>query len=175
MANPVRLLLRGLGFLLLTACAAPQILPEWPDELPARSWFQQQWRQDVANRSLQSEADYLLWVQRFFEGFNMVPGWLTMMKEVRARVPAEQWMLLESRLHDLGGSIGSEWAKHNDVRKLDTRTAAVWRDALMEALSQDDLEAYLYRLEQDVGALVGGQLDMDSIRFERYYIDDFDF
>jgi hypothetical protein len=58
---------------------------------------------------------------------------------------------------------------------LDTRTAAVWRDALLEALAQDDLDAYLLRLEQDVAALMNGELANDTIRFERYYVDEFDF
>jgi hypothetical protein len=75
----------------------------------------------------------------------------------------------------LGRHIGGEWAKHNDVRRLNTRTAAVWRDALLEALRQNDLDAYLLRLEEDVAAMLSGQLGNDAIRFERYYVDEFDF
>lgn len=174
MANPVKLLLAGV-LLLLAACATQEPAAPWPPELPPRSIFQQQWREDVANRKLQSQGEYLLWVTRFYQGFNMAPGWLTMMQQVQARLPEQRWQTVEPRLLALGLSIGAEWAKHNDVRRLNTRSAAVWRDALLEALSQDDLDAYLLRLEQDVAALLDGELDNDSIRFERYYVDEFDF
>lgn len=175
MANPVKLLLSLCVVFLLTACATREALPTWPEEIPQRSWFQQQWRSDAANRSVQAQADYLLWVTRFYEGFNLVPGWIGMMQQVEARLPAAQWQLTSPRLHELGRSIGAEWAKDNSVRKVNTRTAAVWRDALLEALAQDDIEAYVLRLEQDVAALLDGELASDAIRFERYYVDEFDF
>ncbi len=175
MANPLKLLLSLCCMALLAACVTQESLPTWPGELPPRSSFQELWRADAANRDVQSEADYLLWVTRFYQGFNMVPGWLGMTEQVKARLPAEQWQNAEPRLRELGRRIGAEWAKDNTVRKLNTRTAAVWRDALLEALAQDDLDAYLLRLEQDVAALMDGELANDAIRFERYYIDEFDF
>lgn len=174
MANPLKLLLTLCLVLLVAACATREVAPEWPPELPPRSEFVQQWRADAVNRSVQTQADYLLWVTRFYQGFNMVPGWLDMMTQVQARLPTEQWPAVEPRLRALGRRIGGEWAKDNTVRKLNTRTAAVWRDALLEALAQDDLDAYLLRLEQDVAALLDGELDNDVIRFERYYVDEFD-
>jgi hypothetical protein len=175
MANPLKLLLSICCMVLLAACATRETLPTWPVELPSRSSFQELWRADSANRAVQTEADYLLWVTRFYQGFNMVPGWLGMTEQVKARLPAEHWQQAEPRLRELGRRIGAEWAKDNTVRKLDTRTAAVWRDALLEALAQDDLDAYLLRLEQDVAALMNGELANDTIRFERYYVDEFDF
>jgi hypothetical protein len=171
----VKLLLAFCCVLLLAGCATREVLPTWPGELPERNWFQQQWRADAENRSVQSQADYLLWVTRFYEGFNLVPGWLGMMEQVEARLPEAQWQQVAPSLRELGRSIGAEWAKDNAVRKLNTRTAAVWRDALLEALAQNDLDAYLLRLEQDVAALLDGELANDAIRFERYYVDEFDF
>lgn len=175
MANPLKWLLVGCCALGLVACAARPPAESWPGELPPRSYFQQQWRTDEANRELQSQADYLLWVERFYAGFNLVPGWLGMMEQVRGRVTEPEWRSIEPRLQELGRRIGSEWAKDNVRRRIDTRIASVWRDALVEALSQRDLDDYLTRLEQDVTALLRGELARDSIRFERYYIDEFDF
>jgi hypothetical protein len=97
------------------------------------------------------------------------------MDQVETRLHPGQWQRLEPRLLALGRSIGSEWAKDNGVRKLDNRVVATWRDALLEALSQDDVDGYLLRLEQDVAALLRGELGIDAIRFERYYVDEFDF
>lgn len=175
MANSLKLLLVAPCLLWLAACVGPAPAVPWPAELPPRSLFQQQWRADAANRDVQTRADYLMWVLRFYQGYNLVPGWLGMMEQVRSRVPDPQWRSIEPRLWQLGQLIGGEWAKDNSVRKLNTRAAAVWRDALLEALSRQDLDNYLQRLEQDVAALLAGQLDGDSIRFERYYTDEFDF
>lgn len=174
MADFLRLALLGMA-LLLEACATQEPLAPWPEELPARSYFTQQWRRDRDNRGVQSRDEYLLWVTRFYRGYNVAPGWLDMMAIVEERLPQEHWQQVEPRLHRLGQSIGSEWAKDNAVRKLNTRVAAVWRDALREALTLGDLDAYLERLEQDVAALLEGRLDRDAIRFERYYTDEFDF
>ena len=79
------------------------------------------------------------------------------------------------RLYHLGGRIGSEWAKTNEVRLLNTRNAAIWRDALIESISQDDLDNYITRVENDVESILMGELDEEAIHFERYYIDDFEF
>jgi len=79
------------------------------------------------------------------------------------------------RLYHLGGRIGSEWAKDNNVRVLDTRNAAVWRDALIESLNQNDLDDYITRVEEDVENMYMGNLSREDIYFERYYEDDFEF
>jgi hypothetical protein len=161
--------------LLLTACALRPPALVWPEGIPPQSVFRAEWRQTPANQSLQSEDNYLLWVTRFYEGFSGVPGWLDMTEQVLERLPASEHEWVAARLLELGGRIGREWAKDNAVRVLNTRSAAVWRDALLEALARDELEAYLDRLSQDVDALLAGELTNDLIRFERYYVDEFDF
>src|SRR5690606_11699224 len=103
------------------------------------------------------------------------PGWTGMTEQLRERLEPGRWPPVETALRDLGGRIAAEWAKDNSVRRINTRCAAVWRDALQEALSRDDLAAFLERLDQDVAALLGGSLDAGMIRFERYYVDEFDF
>lgn len=159
----------------LSACATRPPVADWPDGIPPRSWFAEQWHLDAANQQVQSETEYLLWVARFYEGFNVAPGWLHMLQQVHARIDDAAKEEINAELFDLGGRIGSEWAKDNNVRKVSTRIVAVWRDALMEALSMKDLENYLERLRIDVDSLLSGALDPEQIRFERYYIDEFDF
>ena len=61
------------------------------------------------------------------------------------------------------------------MRKLNSRSAGVWRDGLIEALNQNDLDAYLDRVNQDVDDLLSGVIDLEEIYFERYYEDEFDF
>lgn len=169
------LLLVLLTVTLLTGCAG--FVPElrWPDELPARSYFVRQWQEDSANQQYQDREEYLLWVTRFYQGYNMVPGWLEMKEQVSGRIPAARQDAVREQLMTLGARIGSEWAKNNKVRVINTRCVAVWRDALIESLAQDDLFNYLDRVEEDVEALLAGRLDAEQVRFERYYEDDFEF
>jgi hypothetical protein len=160
---------------LLAACVSRPPGPEWPSGIPARDYFRAEWRESVDNQPLQGEDEYFLWVTRFYEGYGAVPGWLNMTTQVLQRLPAAQRDAIGARLFELGGRIGAEWAKDNSVRLLTTRSAGVWRDALLEALARDELDSYLDRLSTDVDALLSGALHNDAIRFERYYIDEFDF
>jgi hypothetical protein len=159
---------------LLAACATRGPEPAWPEGIPPRSQFSAEWQASVDNHALQSEADYLLWVTRFYEGYTPVPGWLDMTQQVLARLPQQQHAAINARLFELGARIGAEWAKDNAVRRLNTRSAGVWRDALLEALARDELNAYLDLLSADVDALLAGELDNAAIVFERYYVDEFD-
>jgi len=171
----IRLLLLIPLSLLLGACVIREPVSEWPDSLPARAFFVEQWRQDAVNRDIQSIDEYLLWINRFYQGFNLVPGWLQVVERVTSRVAVEDQAAVRIQLEALGRRIGSEWAKDNQVRKLNSRMAAVWRDALMEALAQDDLHAYIARMTQDVEAVMAETLQAEDIQFERYYQDDFSF
>lgn len=147
----------------------------WPNTLPPLNYFQTNWTNDAANRQIQSEEEYLLWVQRFYEGFNTVPGWLSLEEQVLARLPADEHANAAEQLAELGVKISGEWAKDNSVRRIDTSTVATWRDALQEALSRMEFNSYLMLLNQDIAGLLGGDLTTDDITFERYYVDEFDF
>jgi hypothetical protein len=159
----------------LTACAtrAPDV--SWPEGAAPIELFRAEWRGNPALQRVQDENDYLEWVERFYTGNGPVPGWLGMTQQVLERLPPGRHEYVSTRLYDLGGRIGAEWAKDNSLRRVNTRAAGVWRDALLEALAQDDLDAFLERLSADVDALLAGSLDNDTIRFERYYVDEFDF
>jgi hypothetical protein len=161
--------------LLLVACATPPAGTNWPATLPPHGQFAEVWQGDAANRELQSLDDYSEWVLRFYQGNNLVPGWLGMTAQLQERIPASEWSAIGERLSSLGAQIAGEWAKENSQRRITTRCASVWRDALQEALSRNDLNPFLLRLQSDVDALLAGSLDADQIRFERYYVDEFDF
>jgi len=165
---------------LLQSCASPSsgrsADDAWPDALPDREIFERGWRQDSTNRAIQSEEEYLLWVRRFYEGFSMNGGWLEMTSEIHSRVDAATVARAAPLLAGLGMRIGREWAKDNEVRRIDTHMVAVWRTALMEAIWQDDLVPFLARLEDDIGGLLAGTLAPERIELHRYYlIDEVDF
>ncbi len=157
----------------LGSCASTP--DSWPDTLPASTYFQTNWINDAANQQIQSEEEYLLWVRRFYEGFNTVPGWFDLEMQVLARLPPDEHANATEQLAALGITISGEWAKDNSVRRIDTSTVATWRDALQESLSRMELGSYLMLLNQDVAALLNGSLTADDITFERYYTDEFDF
>jgi len=177
--TPLRLqsLLLWLVFFLLPGCAIQTQVEElqgWPAELPPSQPFRAAWLADTGNQGFQSEDEYLQWVQRFYQGSTLVPGWLEVSDQVLGRLGAAEQQNVSRRLLPLGIRIGTEWAKDNAVRLINTRMVAVWRDALLEALRREDLEAFLLLLEQDVTALIDGNLMPDAIQFERYYTDEFD-
>jgi hypothetical protein len=173
---PLLLVLMALftGSGLLAGCTTRAPEPEWPGGIPPLSFFSAEWRESANNRPRQSQDEYLLWVTRFYTGYGAAPGWLTMTSQVMQRLPREERAVIEARLFELGGRIGAEWAKDNSVRLLSTRSAGVWRDALLEAFRRNELNAYLDRLLADVDALLAGRLHNDAVRFERYYTDEFD-
>ena len=61
---------------LLTSCMSSAILEQWPEQIPQQSYFKQLYREDDSNQARQSELEYLVWVARFYEGWEMMPiGW----------------------------------------------------------------------------------------------------
>jgi hypothetical protein len=164
--------------LLMTGCATSDVDLQWPEGAYPRSYFEAAFQEDEAAREYQTRDNYLLWVTRFYNGYSLAPGWLNLTAQVMARLEpqgAQRQAEVRERLYHLGGRIGSEWAKSNEVRVLDTRNAAVWRDALIESINQNDLDNYMTRVENDVESMFAGELGREDIYFERYYVDDFEF
>jgi hypothetical protein len=159
--------------MLLSGCATNP--SSWPQSLPSVDTFRNNWTADAENRQIQAQDEYLLWVQRFYEGYNTVPGWFDLTSQVLARLPAGEQSAAAEQLAALGVKISGEWAKDNSVRRIETSTVATWRDALQESLSRMEFDTYLERLNADIAALLAGELTSDEITFERYYIDEFDF
>lgn len=176
MSRSLLKLLPGLAALLLiSACATSVPDAPWPPGMPAADQFREIWQSDPVNQPLQSEAEYLSWILRFYEGFNTVPGWFSMSEQVELRLTERERNAVAPLLDLLGARIASEWAKDNSVRLVTTRMVAVWRDALLESLAQEDLPAFLQELDKDLSAILARELSGDDIVFERYYFDEFDF
>lgn len=175
MASALKRLAVLLCITLLTCCAVQQADPLWPSDIPPRNYFERQWRMDSSNQLLQSEEEYLTWIKRFYQGYNLAPGWEVMLAQVESRIAVRERKATRETLFELGGIIGSEWAKSNKVRKVNTRSVAIWRDALRESITQNDLENFLLRLRQDVDALLSGKIANNQIVFDRYYVDEFDY
>lgn len=160
--------------LLLSSCSVIQPQVTWPNEVPAESYFMTAYQIDTPNQELQTEEDYLNWVRKFYTGVNVLPGWLSMSEQVLENLQEPQRSSVDSRLAVLGQRISSEWSKDNQLRLITSRSANVWRDALLESMTLGDLDNYLNKLDEDVSALLLGEIENDDIYFGRYYADEFD-
>lgn len=169
----IRSLLFIIILLSLSACISFN-RDDWPENLPDQELFIQAYQADTVNQALQTEDDYLYWVNRFYNGANLVPGWLGITSGVLERTDKPEYASVKAQMDSLGLRIGKEWARNNQIRLLNTRSASVWRDALLEALNQGELQKYLDILNQDVNDILSEKLDNEEIYFERYYIDEYD-
>lgn len=159
--------------MLVASCASVE--DHWPEGIPESSYFRQYYAQDSVNQSLQSEANYLRWIKRFYTGVPPIPGWLELAGQTLAELDPEQARALQGETYQLGRDISAEWAKNHQARRIDTRMINVWRDAFLEARRREEVPAYLELWQEDVDALLSGNLSGDAIYFERYYVDEFDF
>ena len=154
---------------LLTACSIFDASESWPRPLPAKKYFESYYQSSVENHPYQSLDDYLNWVKIFYQGNALAPGWLQLTDEVLQEIPANKKSAYEIRMQALGQRIGAEWSLDNGVRLIDTRSASVWSDALLEAIAMNELENFIARMEEDVDNILMGSLNKDEIAFTRYY------
>ncbi len=155
--------------LALSACSIFQSSDYWSDRLPPQEYFIDSYQTATDNQAYQDQESYLGWVRVFYLGNTLSAGWLQLTEELVSESPKDKKQQYAELMAILGQRIGAEWAKDNRVRLIDTGSASVWRDALIEAISVGDLDIYMLRFEADVSAILAGSLDKEEIRFTRYY------
>ncbi len=143
----MRAILSGLsGLLLSVACATPVLA--------------QQVTQDGIRFD---DAKHRGWYIRFWTGsckelqvicMSGAPYWSEIMQRLLAHVPADRQEKLRTRLIMLGQSIGYEWAKENNIRRINNEHIKSW-SADLKANVQDP-EPAVTRIEQQARALLGG-------------------
>lgn len=70
------------------------------------------------------------WLIKFYEGTFLVKGWTARIKEILHDVPWEHKEEIEIALTGLGEKIGQEWAKDNDIRRIDSDMLRKWGEEL---------------------------------------------
>ena len=152
----------------LASCISPN-MHEWPDDLPKINLFVNAYRSDVANQALQSEQGYLEWILGFYQGTVLYPtGWLDVERQLLNSTEAEQKAVLALRLRDLGILIGTEWAKDNEARLIDSRMLALWGSCLQLMQGTEARFAAIDLVSQDIEALFEGVLQKTDIVEARY-------
>jgi len=96
------------------------------------------------------------WYQRFQEGVLFFDGWSEISEELLAIFPEEEWPSRKVMMQRLGVKIGTEWAKDNKTRKIDTDMIRQWGDLLRGAFSQGSEEtlAVLHQIEVEVDSIL---------------------
>ena len=126
--------------------------------------FAQSWNDDHRNRDIQPRDQYLEWVDKFYDGTPFVIGWTRRQAELTDSAGREA----ESTLDRLGLLVAAEWAKDNEVRRIDNDLLLRIGAILAEARDQGRLLPVAETLIEDVQALLAGTLDAKKIDAPRY-------
>lgn len=161
------LLLLSLG-MVAAACTSVRVLEDWPRELPPQEYFVRAWQEDTANQPLQELEDYLGWVVRFYQGGPGVMGWSDMTEALAGGNGEARRERFEQRRRELGRQIAAEWAKHNNVRQINTRMLSLWGNVMVTDPDPDYRMAAMQKIGQDVQALLDGELTPAQITESRY-------
>lgn len=167
----------GLLLVVLSGCSLfqPDISHSgWPEGIPPRSEFEALYAADKYNQEEQSEDEYLTWVNRFYQGWQLYPeGWSDLIPEVLEEVEdPEERAELEAELYDAGRFIASEWSKDADTRKVRTRQLSIWGNAMREAVARDEIREMVEQIVRDVDRLKSQHLSYSDITSSRYYAED---
>lgn len=154
--------------LLLASCVGSN-LDDWPESIPQTQVFKQAYAADEENQSRQSEAEYLGWVLSFYQG-NLAyqSGWQDIQGYVYEAPAPEAAEELRIRLRELGRAIGSEWSKHNDIRRIDTRMLSLWGSTIQLAPDFETQKQTVDVIAADIELLLAGSLGKQDILEERY-------
>ncbi len=167
----------SLLLIVLTGCSLfqPDISQSgWPEGIPPRAEFEALYAADERNQKVQSEDEYLTWVNRFYEGWHLYPeGWSDLVPEILEDVEDPQERArLEAELYDAGRFIASEWSKDVDTRKVRTQQLSVWGNAMREAVARDEIREMVEQIARDVDRLESQHLSYSDITSSRYYAED---
>ena len=150
------------------ACQSNRIA-QWPDALPDRELFIAAYAEDIANQGRQTQREYLTWILSFYEG-NLIyaSGWVDVQAMVLANTAPLDRNGLHVSLQELGASIAAEWAKHNDLRGIDSRMLSLWGSVLQIASSSEARQHSIEVISADVDSLLNGSLLAAEIQDSRY-------
>jgi hypothetical protein len=96
------------------------------------------------------------WYKKFMDGTFVAKGWKSREKELLEDFEGSERDDMTLLLNGLGKKIGQEWAKDNDVRRIDTPMLQKWGDNLVSAKKQgpDMLAKEVKTIESKVDKLL---------------------
>ncbi len=96
------------------------------------------------------------WLRSFYEGSFLIKGWNARTQEILKNVPPENTGEVQTLLDGLGEKIGHEWAKDNNIRKIDNTLLRQWGDELLAAKKSQpaDLIQTIKKIENTVNQIL---------------------
>ena len=77
----------------------------WPEMAYPRDYFEAAYEEDDLAQQYQTREDYLLWVTRFYNGFSIAPGWISLTEQVKERLDEPYRSEVALRLYHLGAGL----------------------------------------------------------------------
>jgi hypothetical protein len=148
----------------------------WPKDIPSREFFVAHYEADTVNKEQESVDEYLLWVVRFYKGWELYSnGWTKVTQDslygVTDPVLAKE---IKTKMDMIGETIACEWPKNKKDRRILTRHIVVWGNALVESIKRGQELNLINRVLADARGLVGNQVAIDDIKADRYFPQDKD-
>jgi len=102
-------------------------------------------------------SDEEKWYHVFQEGNFLINGWQDIMRDVLQVFSPEEQLRQRYQLDVLGEKIGREWARDNDVRRIDDGKLRHWGSLLRQAgrKTPEHMLATIHRIDQEVNHLLG--------------------
>jgi len=161
-----------LCFAFLTACATqPPQEANWPADIPSREFFISHYEADLENKAGQDVDEYLMWVIRFYNGWELYRnGWSKVTEDSLYGVTDPALVQeIRSKMGLIGEGIACEWAKNKKDRRILTRHIVVWGNALVESIKRDQELPLINRVLADVNNLLLNHVALDDVKAERYF------
>ncbi|MFT6254650.1 MAG: hypothetical protein ACJATV_000900 [Granulosicoccus sp.] len=155
----------------ITACSNSPDKKNWNREIPPEKFFSAYYQEDIPHQAALSERDYLMWVNRFYFGWQLYRrGWMQATEELVASLPKAQDKQNAKRLMlQIGNLIGPEWAKNKKYRLINTRHLGIWGDAISASIVNHQQMAILNNIMNDAKALLKKDIPSQLIMADRYY------
>jgi hypothetical protein len=143
----------------------------WPEHMPSRTYFIKVYEADAVNKEIQKREEYLTWILRFYNGWELYGrGWTKMTNELLAQVKdPSQTKEIKFKIDRIGRLVSGEWAKKSDTRTIYLRHVSIWGNALLESLDRNEALPLINRVNQDVDDLLAHRINADVITAERYF------
>ncbi len=153
----------------LSACTNLRIMENWPQALPPQRHFLSIYQEDTENQTYQSDVEYLTWVIRFYQGWELMSiGWNDIVDSMMLDLDAAQAEQMDENLQMLGVLISAEWAKDNRVRVMDSAMLSLWGSVMQADFSPQFRLNAVELITADVSELLSGELFAEQISDQRY-------
>ncbi|MFC1850057.1 hypothetical protein ACFL27_07690 [candidate division CSSED10-310 bacterium] len=102
------------------------------------------------------KKDYAYWIEKFYQGSMLIPGWNSIKEQILAVTPEHEQKTIAQRVDNLGERISREWAQDNENRAISSSHLQLWGKNIKDAQAQgyEPLKETLATIEAEVDKLL---------------------